>query len=110
MKYCSGSLTKMSAAMTPLPNSRFQRVCIQLENEDCGTMSPPYTNSSSSTNGTARSSEKGQPTIAPVAKRTVAARVRRVRDEDGGTNENEQAAIVVCMANVEGKNADEGRV
>jgi hypothetical protein len=39
----------------------------------------------------------------------VAARVRWVRDEDGGTNEKEQAAMVVYMAKVEGKNADDDR-
>ena len=63
--------------------------------------------SSSNTNGSARAKAKGHPTMAPVAKIRVEARVRRLFCELFGVNAYAKARVDVYMANEDGRKADE---
>ena len=64
--------------------------------------------SSSKTNGIATARAKGQPTIAPVAKSTVADSVLLEFWADGGARVNAKASVFAYSANDEGKNARKG--
>ena len=70
------------------------------------TLSVPYKNSSSKTNGIATASENGHPTIAPVANASVLNIVRRTFLLLVGSMECEKAIAFAYIANDDGRNAD----
>lgn len=99
------SYTNNRDAAMPAIVRRLQRLYTQVQSSSLGTRSAPNTNSSSKTKGIARASANGQPTMAPVAKYTVARRVRRLFWVLAGSTTYENAKVLAYMANEEGKKA-----
>lgn len=69
------------------------------------TRSAPRMNNSSKTNGIATARVNGHPTIAPVAKSTVAISVRLEFCADGGARVYANANVLVYIANEDGRKA-----
>ena len=99
-------LTKSSAATAAHVSILLHRATIQDVLFSDVTLSVPYKNSSSKTNGIATASENGHPTIAPVANANVLIIVRRKFLLLAGSIECEKAIAFAYMANDDGRNAD----
>ena len=69
------------------------------------TRSAPRMKSSSRTKGIASAREKGQPTSAPSANKTVPYKVREESSSEGGAIVYEKARKLVNIANVDGRKA-----
>lgn len=69
------------------------------------TLSVPYINSSSKTNGIAIARENGHPTIAPAAKARVAKSVLRIFVLFVGSITKAYATVFAYMAKEDGRNA-----
>ena len=101
-------LTKTKAAQHTAVVKRKKRAISQAVFLSDVTRSVPWMKSSSKTNGIATARAKGQPTIAPVAKSTVADSVLLEFWADGGARVNAKASVFAYSANDEGKNARKG--
>lgn len=97
--------TRMSEATNPEVNSLPQRVAIHPNLSFGETLSAPYKNSSSNTNGTATAIKNGQPTSAPVANATVANNVRLLFLLVVGSMKCAKAMTLKYMAKDEGRKA-----
>ena len=100
--------TNSNRATRPHWTRRTQRDTIQLDRSFGKTVSPPYRNSSSKTNGIATASANGHPTIAPVANASVAKRVRRKFVLVGTSSESAKATEFAYIANDDGRKASRG--
>lgn len=97
--------TRISEASPPALIRRVQRPVIHERVNEDGTRSPEATNNSSMTKGIASARENGHPTMAPVANKRVAYKARWGRRKLEGATDAANAAVVVYMANEDGRNA-----
>ena len=97
--------TNSSAATAADVSMRFHLLTSHEARDSEVTLSAPVTKSSSITKGTATAAAKGQPTIAPEAKASVANSVRRVLLSVEGSTAYANASVFAYIANDEGRNA-----
>lgn len=102
-------LTRIALARRPEMKSRRQRASIQEALCSGRTRSPLKRKSSSKTNGKERASANGHPTMPPVAKNNVAAKVLLLSAMEEGENANANACVTAYIAKDDGRNAVENK-
>jgi len=100
-------LTRIRPARMPEISRRRQRANIQEAFCSGRTRSPLKRKSSSKTKGNERASANGHPTMPPIAKDDVAARVLLLSAMEEGGTANANARVTAYIAKEDGRNAVE---